>query len=186
MKTPNGRSEVEQLFGHPAAASGDLSPAWEQGNIQLVGPPAGWHLFYQDTNTIKPVSGIRMHRLLADSFHEVLTDVWNFARLEVKKSVGFDKTTQFYDEATRAWLHERRLDVHGGGFNFRKVTGGSGLSMHAYGIAIDWDPNHNPRKKPLTRTLPDWWYEIWAQHGWTDGRHFKTPDPMHVQFATGV
>ena len=89
-------------------------------------------------------------------------------------------------DAIRDWLHKRRLDLHGGGFNFRKITAGSSLSLHAYGIAIDWDPDHNPRGKPLTKTLPDWWFDIWKNHGWSDGRHFPTPDPMHVQFATGA
>lgn len=79
-----------------------------------------------------------------------------------------------------------RGSTRGGAFNFRKITGGSRLSLHAYGIAIDWDPEHNPRQKPLKRTLPDWWYEIWGAHGWSDGRRFPTPDPMHVQFATGA
>ena len=30
------------------------------------------------------------------------------------------------------------------GFNYRKVTGGKGLSMHAYGFAIDINPVQNP------------------------------------------
>lgn len=75
----------------------------------------------------------------------------------------------------------------GGGYNFRASTGdANNLSLHSYGIAIDWNPLNNPHKKPLAETLPNWWYQIWAQNGWTDGRHFLTPDPMHVQFATGA
>jgi hypothetical protein len=30
------------------------------------------------------------------------------------------------------------------GFNCRKAVGGSGLSMHSYGLAIDIDPRENP------------------------------------------
>src|SRR5205085_2267821 len=101
MKTPNGRQEIEEMFGNPAKSDGNLNEAWE-------------------------------------------------------------------------------------GENIRKITAGSSLSLHAYGIAIDWDPDHNPRGKPLTKTLPDWWFDIWKNHGWSDGRHFPTPDPMHVQFATGA
>ena len=187
MTTPNGRNEVEQTFGNPAEPDGRLDPGWEYANIITVPPPMGWHLYYQKKDsTLLPTSGIRMHKLLQDSFREVLTQIWNHARLEVKNEVGFDKTTAEYDELTRKWLHDRRLDQHNGGYNYRPVTGGSTLSMHAYGIAIDWDALHNPRKNPLTHTLPDWWYQIWRDHGWTDGRHFNTPDPMHVQFAKGV
>jgi len=185
MQTPNGRSAVEQLFGHPALANGHLNHAWEAANIVLA-RPAGWHLYYQDDNGPVPMSGIRIHRLLLDSFQEAMTDIWNRVRVEVKEAEGYDKTTQFYDDATRARLHELRLDLTGGGYNFRPVTGGSGLSMHAYGIAIDWDPAHNPRGHSGKVTLPGWWFDIWKAHGWHDGRHFPTPDPMHVQFATGV
>lgn len=178
METPHGRSQVEALFGKPAKANGMLDEGWEAANIRRVPPPNGWEFYYQGDNGVVKVSGIRIHKLLRDSFTAVLDEVWDHAKHEVTGTATDDKV--------RAWLHKYRLDLHGGGFNFRKVTGGSGLSLHSYGIAIDWDPSHNPRKKPLTRTLPDWWYEVWASHGWSDGRHFNTPDPMHVQFATGV
>jgi hypothetical protein len=178
MQTPDGRAEIQEMFGNPANSDGTLNEAWEGANIRKVAPPDGWHLFYQADTGLVQVAGIRMHRLLEDSFVAVLDDVWSFA----KQQLG-DDTSQ---DAIRAWLHKRRLDQHCGGFNFRKITGGRSLSLHAYGIAIDWDAAHNPRKKPLTRTLPDWWYDIWKAHGWIDGRHFPTPDPMHVQFASGA
>lgn len=179
MKTPNGRKEIEAMFGNPANHDGSLNEAWEGTNIRKVAPPDGWQLYYQDDD-LGPVkvSGIRMHRLLEDSFHLVLDDIWNSAKKQIGGSPSGD--------AVRAWLRKRNLDLHGGGFNYRKITQGSSLSLHAYGIAIDWDPNHNPRQKPLKKTLPDWWFNIWAARGWSDGRHFTTPDPMHVQFATGA
>jgi hypothetical protein len=185
MRTPNGRAEIEAMFGNPANADGTLNEAWEGQNIRKIAPPDGWQLFYQEDLAppargirLVPVSGIRMHRLLADSFVAVLDDIWEHARAQLGGAAS--------DDAIRNWLHQRRLDQHGGGFNFRKITGGTSLSLHSYGIAIDWDPENNPRRKPLTVTLPDWWFDIWARHGWTDGRHFRTPDPMHVQFATGA
>jgi hypothetical protein len=178
MTTPNGRAEIEAMFGNPALANGRLNEAWEGLNIRRVPPPDGWQLFYQEEDRIVPVSAIRIHRLLRDSFVAVLDDIWQHARQEIGTGATPDEI--------RAWLHNRRLDLHGGGFNFRAITGGRELSLHAYGIAIDWDPAHNPRQRPLTKTLPDWWYNIWHRHGWSDGQHFRTPDPMHVQFATGA
>jgi hypothetical protein len=178
VQTPNGRQEIEAMLGIPANSNGTLNEAWEGTNIRKVVPPNGWQLYYQSDDGLVKVSGIRMHRLLADSFVAVLDNVWDYA----KQQLGAAAT----DDQIRAWLHTRRLDQHGGGFNFRKITGGSKLSLHSYGIALDWDPEHNPRKKPLTRTLPDWWYDVWKKHGWSDGRHYSTPDPMHVQFATGA
>ncbi len=178
MQTPHGRVEIERIFGNPANSDGTLNEAWEGENIRKIAPPNGWQLFYQADTGLVRVSGIRIHRLLEDSFIAVLDDVWAYAKAEIGSAAT--------DDQVRAWLHQRRLDQHGGGFNFRKITGGTKLSLHSYGIAIDWDPEHNPRKKPLTKTLPDWWFEIWKNHGWTDGRRYPTPDPMHVQFATGA
>ena len=179
LQTPHGRNEIEELFGNPANDDGTLDEAWEGENIRKVAPPDGWQLYYQSDNSgLVKVSGIRMHRLLEESFTNVLTDIWHRAAEQIGGNPSGD--------AIRTWLHTRRLDQHGGGFNFRPITGGAALSLHSYGIAMDWDPAHNPRRKPLRKTLPDWWFDIWARHGWSDGRGYRTPDPMHVQFATGA
>jgi len=71
MNTPNGRKEIEKMFGNPANGNGTLNEAWEGANIRKVAPPDGWQLFYQDDNGLIPVSGIRMHKLLEDVFHSV-------------------------------------------------------------------------------------------------------------------
>jgi hypothetical protein len=177
LQTPNGRAEIEEMFGKPNKSDGTLNEAWEQDNIARVAPPPGWQLFYQDDNGLVPVSAIRIHRKLAGSFQQVLNDIWD----HVKSDLGSDVT----DIDIRKRLHELRLDQHSGSFNFRPIRGKNALSLHSYGIAIDWDANHNPQGD-LSHTLPDWWYDIWHAHGWTDGRHFSNPDPMHVQFATGA
>lgn len=178
LQPPNGRAEIEKMFGDPANADGTLNEHWEEQNILRVPPPAPWQLYYQDdTLGVVPVSGISIHRLLADSFRAVLGEIWQTA---VQQMGGTPA-----DDQVRQWLHDRRLDQHGGGFNFRVIKRTSHLSLHSYGIAIDWDPDNNPQGS-LTSTLPDWWYDIWNRHGWSDGRHFSNPDPMHVQFATGA
>jgi hypothetical protein len=56
-----------------------------------------------------------MHRLLADSFAAVFDEVWDVAA----HSVGGTAT----DDDIRNWLHERRLDQHNGGYEFRKKGG---------------------------------------------------------------
>ncbi len=180
MNTPNGYAEIDALFGNPSNPDGSLNKAWQHANIISVPPPAGWQLYYQSSDTkLTPIKALSMHQLLKDGFQTVLNQVWAFAA----KAIGGTPS----DDAIRKWLHDLRLDITAGCFNYRPSSGNSRvLSLHSYGIAIDWDPLHNPHKLPLTRTLPDWWYAIWAQNGWSDGRHFKTPDPMHVQFATGA
>jgi len=83
MNTPNGRKEIEEMFGNPANGDGTLNEAWEGANIRKVAPPDGWQLFYQDDNGLVPVSGIRMHKLLEDVFHSVLDDVWDYAKQQI-------------------------------------------------------------------------------------------------------
>ncbi|MDQ2719934.1 MAG: M15 family metallopeptidase [Bacteroidota bacterium] len=178
MKPPHGRKEIEEIFGNPATPAGKLSKVWKDSNIILAAPPAGWQLYYQDGSKLSPVKGISIHKLLVESFHEALSQIWNYA----KNKIGGTPN----DDDIRKWIHGLCLDQTNGGFDFRPITGGTLLSLHAYGIAIDWDAEHNPRKKPLTKTLPDWWYRIWADLGWSNGCHFPTPDPMHVQYATGA
>src|SRR5262245_16906101 len=119
MNTPNGRAEIEEIFENPANSDGTLDEAWEATNIRKIAPPNNWRLFYQGDRGLVPVSGIRMHRLLEDSFIAVLDDVWKFAKGEVGGSATDDKV--------RSWLHRRRLDQHSGGFNFRPITGGRQL-----------------------------------------------------------
>jgi hypothetical protein len=178
LHPPNGRNEIQQMFGKPNNNDGTLNEAWESQNIRHVTPPTGWQLYYQDDDHGPvPVSSIRIHRKLEESFRSVLTAVWNHAQVQLGGTPS--------DSAIRQWLHERRLDQHSGGFNFRSIHGTSRLSLHSYGIAIDWDADHNPQGHS-THSLPDWWYDIWRNNGWSDGRHFSNPDPMHVQFAAGA
>lgn len=175
--TPHGVAQIVKLFGNPANSDGTLNEAWEGANIRKIPPPDGWILYYQGDKGLVPVSGIRMHRLLEQSFVSVLDEIWSIARGQLGPAASNDQI--------RSWLHERRLDQHGGGFNFRRITGGTRLSLHGFGIAIDWDPEHNPRRKPIKKTLPDWWFKVWNDHGWHDGRRFPTPDPMHVPVCDG-
>lgn len=179
MKTPHGYSEIIAQFGNPANADGTENKQWVLQNIKVVKPPVGWKLYYQEVGKpLQQTSGIRLHVLLEPIFTAAMKEIWDYAA---------DQLNSQNEDDIRKWLHERRLDQTGGGYNFRKSSGNSAvLSLHSFGIAIDWDPINNPHKKPLTLTLPDWWFAIWAEHGWSDGRHFNTPDPMHIQFATGA
>jgi hypothetical protein len=182
MKTPSGLQEVIRIFGDPRNADGTLNESWEEENIRRVPPPPKWQLFFQDDHQGPVrVNGIRMHRLVADAFVAVLDELFERAREQ--------KGNTNNDETVREFLHQKRLDQHSGGFNFRSKVGARGISMHSFGIAIDWDADHNPQEKrgePLKTTFPDWWFQTWNKHGWVDGRNFPKRDPMHVQFASGV
>jgi hypothetical protein len=182
MNTPIGLDGVIAVFGDPRNADGTLNESWEEQNIRRVPPPQQWQLYYQDDHAgLVKVNGIRMHRLVADAFVAVLDDIFEQARAKLSNTKD--------DEKVRQFLHKQRMDQHSGGFSFRSKMGAKGISMHAFGIAIDWDADHNPQEKPgdpLKTTFPDWWFDTWNKHGWTDGRNFRKRDPMHVQFARGV
>ena len=52
----------------------------------------------------------------------------------------FQRTLEHYGMER---IRELRLDVYGGCFNNRPIRGGSRPSLHAWGIAIDMDPERN-------------------------------------------
>lgn len=78
------------------------------------------------------------------------------------------------------------FDLFGGCYNFRNKRGGSTLSTHAYGIAIDHDPERNQLKWDSSRALlasdecKEFW-RIWADAGWLSLGVALNYDWMHVQ-----
>lgn len=77
-----------------------------------------------------------------------------------------------------------------GGYNLRPITGGTALSPHSWGIAIDINPQANPYSKDanggkLTTDLPPNISEIAAKHGLVWGGDWKSlKDPMHFELQT--
>lgn len=80
------------------------------------------------------------------------------------------------------------LDLFGGCLNVRAMRGGSALSMHSWGIAIDIDPDRNQLKWGRDRARlarPDGakWFELWEEEGWVSLGRRANYDWMHVQAA---
>ncbi|MDN3719407.1 M15 family metallopeptidase [Roseibium salinum] len=80
------------------------------------------------------------------------------------------------------------LDLFGGSLNIRRMRGGSRLSMHAFSIAIDFDPLRNQLswKRPQARlslddAIPFW--RAWEAEGWVSLGRARNFDWMHVQAA---
>lgn len=85
-------------------------------------------------------------------------------------------------------IKELRLDRWGGCLNVRKMRGGSQWSMHAWGIAIDYDTEFNRWKwgrdrATLARPEYDEWWRFWEEEGWVSLGRTKNYDWMHVQAA---
>lgn len=115
-----------------------------------------------------PVRAISCHRKVADSLRTVL-----------------DAVHRHYGEAE---LKQLRLDRFGGCYNNRKMRGGDRWSTHAWGIAIDWDPERNAlkwKKDSASLASPEYndWWAIWEREGWYSLGRKKDYDWMHVQAA---
>lgn len=91
-------------------------------------------------------------------------------------------------QSTLAAIRDADLVEHaasyGGIYAPRLIRGGTQVSTHAWGIAIDLNPAQNPlgsEGKMDPRVI-----DIFKQHGFTWGGDFSSrKDPMHFQFASG-
>ncbi len=109
-----------------------------------------------------------MHEKVADSLGEIL-----------------EKIHAHYGEAE---ISKLGLDLFGGDYNARLKRGGSTMSTHSWGIAIDFDPSNNRLKwnrdrARLARTEYEDWWRIWESEGWVSLGRARNFDWMHVQAA---
>ncbi len=72
---------------------------------------------------------------------------------------------------------------YAGCYNNRSIRGGSSPSLHAYGAAIDFDPdtNGNNTHWPTGSTMPLVVMETFAREGWLPAGAFWSRDAMHFQ-----
>lgn len=137
----------------------------EPGHVPLTKVRCPWPLFLAwEPNT--RVETIAIHTKVAGSLERVLR-----AQVEHYGQDGL-----------------RALGVHryGGSYNVRKMRGSNAWSMHAYGIAIDFDPDNNQFKwnherARLARPDADAWWAIWESEGWVSLGRERDMDWMHVQ-----
>jgi hypothetical protein len=77
------------------------------------------------------------------------------------------------------------MHLYGGTYNYRRISGSSNLSLHAFGAAIDLDPDHNPLGMPWRADagmMPMEVVEIFEAEGWKWGGRFQSrKDCMHFQ-----
>lgn len=80
------------------------------------------------------------------------------------------------------------LDLWGGCLNVRKMRGGARYSMHSWGIAVDYDPDHNryrwgADRAAFSRPEYDEWWRCWESEGWVSLGRLRNFDWMHIQAA---
>ena len=112
------------------------------------------------------VNRFSCHAKVADSMEKVLTEVFEHYGEERIKELG--------------------LDLWGGCFNFRKKRGGSTLSTHSWGIAVDYHPEMNRlrwgwNEAVFARPDYDFWWKAWEAEGWVGLGRVANFDWMHIQ-----
>jgi hypothetical protein len=109
------------------------------------------------------VSKGRCHKLVKDSLLRVLADI--------KSRHGDDPEIM------------KACQSYGGIYNFRNMRGGSRLSKHSWGVAIDLDPGNNGNKTswPQRSSMPFEIIEAFAREGWVSAAGFWGRDGMHFE-----
>lgn len=160
--TPAGASRFPRQADMQAFYGPAGGPRCTAGTVRFPIPHfLAWNLSDQ-------VNTFRCHELIAPAFQVV-----------------FDEAVKHYGEAEYRRL---RLDLFGGCFNNRNMRGGSAKSTHAYGAAVDLDPERNQLKWGKDRAsfarqeyVPFW--NIVEGAGLVSLGRLKNFDWMHFQGA---
>lgn len=160
----------DSFYGNPRGKNGESSKAWEAENLVYVKD-----LPFKMSMGDIPITRIRVHRKIADSLTRVLNTTWQRA--------GRDQ----------AKIDEWGMSVFSGAYNFRLMRGGTNLSMHAYGVAVDFDAPRNGLgdRTPNFANIPEVrtafeaegaiWGGDWNGNG--DTLDERRCDGMHWQWA---
>lgn len=107
------------------------------------------------------------------------------AKVEAPIERIFQKTLAQYGADGVAKLG---LDIFGGCYNYRPMRGGNNWSMHAFGIAVDLDPENNQLKWNKSKArfakaeYEPFWKIVESEGAVSLGRA-RDYDWMHFQFA---
>ncbi len=157
------QKDCNTFYGNPSDPKDKsrASAAWEAANLVYVKAP------FRMTYDGKPLSkGLRVHKKCAESLKRILDALWVAAG---KKQATVD-----------LW----GVSITAGGHNYRLKRGGSTLSMHSWGCAVDFDPARNgmgdttPNLARYPQVL-----QVFADEGWEWGGNWsgKSCDGMHIQ-----
>lgn len=156
------QNDCDAFYGNPRGGGSGASAAWTATNLTHVRCP--WTL-HMDAITLHD---IEIHRRCADSLTRVLNNIWD--------ACGRDQSK----------IEALHYDHYSGSFNYRPKRGGSSLSMHAYGVAIDWDSEENEQHAQKHLFKSDSLIIVkFKEEGWAWGGDWigSSIDAMHVQAA---
>ena len=144
---------------NPWPRAGELTAfygkAGDESNLVSIVPP--FPMFYDG----KRIASLRCHKKVSASLLRVLT--------AIGKSYGQQRDV--LEEA----------EDFGGCYNFRVKRGGTSLSVHAWGAAIDLDADDNTFRDswPMQADMPLEIMECFAREGWVSAGAFWGYDAMH-------
>lgn len=171
---------------------GSPQPPWRPDEIEIPNPN-GWPV--QHTPEFYEFYGERSSGLTSLNLPYELKLSWDLrirvsrisCHAKVSDSLGriLQKVKEIYREENISNLH---LNHFGGCFNNRKMRNGTRWSMHAWGIALDFDPDRNQLTWGRSRAAfahPDYddWWHCWEEEGWISLGRKRNFDWMHVQAA---
>jgi hypothetical protein len=130
----------------------------------LIEVPVPWKMVYETT----AVTYILINKRCADSLKRVLAYIWAACNEDQAK------------------IEAEHLNRFSGSYNYRPMRGGSALSMHAYGAAIDWDDEHNQfHSRKHFFQIDSLMVEAFEAEGWECGIRWtgSSVDSEHTQAA---
>jgi hypothetical protein len=150
-------ASLDAFYGNPRGPDG-VNPQWAAANLTTFTFP--WKVKGSQTHPC--------HVKVKASLDRILAWCWDH--------VGRDQ----------AKIDAAHLDEFSGSFNYRpNVNQPSKLSLHSYGIALDFAAAENPNGKAWVDNgvmLPRWFISAFLAEGWSWGGDFNvTKDPMHFQ-----
>lgn len=119
-------------------------------------------------STSEIINSFQCHKSIHDRLKAVFTDILNH--------YGIDE------------IKRLQLDDYGGCFNYRLMRGGTKLSKHSWGIAIDLDPDRNLLKETSATARfarPEYkpMIDIFYKHGFLSLGREQNRDYMHFESA---
>ena len=154
-------SALNKFYGNPVGKNGQVNHQWEKASLVLVPVPYSMVLAWDES---KPVKSILIHKKCAGSLATILKAIQG-------------------EYGSQGAIEEAGMDLFGGSFSYRRIEGSHRLSTHAWGAAIDLDPEHNAMGSHKW-SMPTDVVSIFEAQGWTWGGRWKNrPDSMHFQAA---
>lgn len=160
LAPPHGLDELVATFGDIfdyIREDHTLDPRWQTDCLTTVPLPFALTLSWDSSRQVRRIS---CHRLLAQTCTDVFVHI---------QSAGL----------------QRKIASFGGCFSFRPQRTGTKLSTHAWGIALDLNPESNAQGTAGNMDAAVVAIFKHAGFSWGGDWQGSVRDPMHFQFCTG-